>query len=217
MPVMMKRWHLVVMGGAVAASYFAIAAANGKPVAPNLPLVLARSVATDSQSWFLNHYDAESLGHFQVVRRETPHSLIVRGTYTYNGGQPGWVMARIVDGRVQCLQYWDKNFCKNVGLGTSHPAFSGRGYSQESQPETSNSHDLSDCMENNPFTVVGHACREFGVGVEADRDRAEAEEAQRQADDDRRNAWIEENNTQREAEQQENQNEPGLPSMENGN
>lgn len=137
-------------------------------------------MTTDSQSWFFNRFDAGSLGHFEVVRREDPHNLIVKATYTYNNGQPGWVMARITDGRVQCLQYWDKNFCKLVGLLAGSPTVARRDYGQERSQSPDDSDGLGDCLMNNPFTYAGHACREMGVGVEAENDRAEQEEAQRQ-------------------------------------
>lgn len=75
---------------------------------------LDSSITQNAQNWLFNRYDAGSLGNVAIVETPDRDTMIVRATYTFNGGQQGSVTARIIRGTVQCLQYWDRNFCETV-------------------------------------------------------------------------------------------------------
>jgi hypothetical protein len=79
---------------------------------------IARS---DSRSWWTNSYDVGSM-HNSYVRASSPDgtTVIARGFYTYNGGTRGWVDARIVNGQLDCIEYWDTWMgCRRANSGTN--------------------------------------------------------------------------------------------------
>lgn len=160
----LKRWQWGAVALVLVGSAFSVAiAASSRPTSEELvERALGRSVDADSASWFFNRYDHGSLADLEFVKREGTHSIIVRANYTFNDGQRGWVMARVIDGQIECLQYWDKNFCKPVG------AFAAYAASRAGQtPSASGDGDsaLLDCMINHG--LVGAMCKESGIGMEA--------------------------------------------------
>jgi len=162
MSIKLKRWLLPVIGVASAAFFVVMSmSATGRPTAEQITANLEASVGTDSHSWFMNKYDPGSLTGLQIVQQENAHSQIVKANYTYNNGNQGWVMARVIDGNVQCLQYWDKNFCKLVG------AYAEQGQqinqtAEQQQPDNS----ILECGLNHG--LVGQFCKDAGIGVDAD-------------------------------------------------
>jgi hypothetical protein len=82
--------------------------------------LLADAIARDSAYWIMNRYDPGSLTDVEVVARAAGGST-VRGNYTYNDGDSGWVEAEIAGGRVSCLRYWDTGSCDPVRGGGPAP------------------------------------------------------------------------------------------------
>ena len=69
---------------------------------------LETHVATDSQGWVFNRYDAGSIGNVRIASGSVRSgNFVLRGEYTYNGGAAGWVLAQYADGRFECIQFWD--------------------------------------------------------------------------------------------------------------
>jgi hypothetical protein len=79
--------------------------------------LLAEAIARDSGYWIMNRYDPRSLTDVEVVARTPGGGATVRGNYTFNGGDSGWVEAEIAGGRVSCLRYWDTGSCDPVRGG----------------------------------------------------------------------------------------------------
>jgi hypothetical protein len=81
--------------------------------------LLDRLVAEDSRSWALNQYDQGSMKIATVEQSANGKQTRVKGNYTYNNGRAGWVQAELIDGRLSCLHYWDRNDCRKPeqGLG----------------------------------------------------------------------------------------------------
>jgi hypothetical protein len=69
--------------------------------------LLAQAINQDSQFWFINRLDQGEL--YDVVTLPSPSNdvTIVRGSYTFNGGRPGWASARVRGSTVECIEYWD--------------------------------------------------------------------------------------------------------------
>ncbi|HWT11776.1 MAG TPA: hypothetical protein VN231_03405 [Allosphingosinicella sp.] len=68
-------------------------------------------VQSDSSGWASHVYDSGSMRDAYVRSGSADGSTFVaRGYYTYNGGNPGWVDARISNGRLDCVQYWNSWF-----------------------------------------------------------------------------------------------------------
>jgi len=70
--------------------------------------LLDRAIAQDSQAWFINRFDQGSLTDVVVLPPPDAGVVLVRGSYTYNGGSLGWVNARLRGTSVECLEYWDR-------------------------------------------------------------------------------------------------------------
>jgi hypothetical protein len=83
---------------------------NSPPASAAQMVLLERAVRSDSTNWSFNQYDVGSLTDVRVLDRNGS-TLTLRGNYTFNGGTSGWVEARLVGGRVQCLQFWDVGSC----------------------------------------------------------------------------------------------------------
>jgi hypothetical protein len=82
--------------------------------------LLADAIARDSSYWIMNRYDPGSLTDVEIIAR-TGGGSTVRGNYSYNGGDSGWVEAEIAGGRVTCLHYWDTDSCDPVRGGSPAP------------------------------------------------------------------------------------------------
>jgi TPR repeat protein len=97
----------------------AAATQPGPPTSSSLPRrdgdyreLLDKAVADDSEGWNFNRYDRGSMRSISVLSRD-PVKTIIRGSYTYNGGQAGWVEATLINDRLSCLRYWDiSNTCR---------------------------------------------------------------------------------------------------------
>jgi hypothetical protein len=80
--------------------------------------LVERAVRQDSGAWAWNRFDIGSITNVRVAER-SGGATTLRAEYTYNGGSPGWVLARVVDGRVDCLGYWDFGGCAEVRTGST--------------------------------------------------------------------------------------------------
>jgi hypothetical protein len=60
----------------------------------------------DAAGWLFNKYDANSV-HNVVQTTRGDRVTSVRADFTFNQGQPGWVMVNYDKGAVPCLVYWD--------------------------------------------------------------------------------------------------------------
>jgi hypothetical protein len=79
--------------------------------------LLDRLVAQDSKSWAANQYNRGSMRNVTVVRSSDGKSRIIKGDYTFNNREQGWVEARFVGNRLSCLHYWDRSDCRSIGEG----------------------------------------------------------------------------------------------------
>ncbi|WP_269514287.1 hypothetical protein [Brevundimonas subvibrioides] len=76
---------------------------------------LEQAIAQDSQSWLFNRFDPGSVNSVVVMPASNDGLVTVRGNYSFNGGAPGWVEARLQAGVVQCVVYWDfQDSCRPV-------------------------------------------------------------------------------------------------------
>lgn len=81
--------------------------------------MVEQAVRQDSGAWLMNRYDVGSVTNVRVAERSSGTTTL-RAEYTYNGGASGWVLARVADGRVECLGYWDMGGCATVrGRGSA--------------------------------------------------------------------------------------------------
>jgi hypothetical protein len=75
---------------------------------PALVQKFDRFVQTDAQGWAFNRYDAGSMRSVKIVSGKAGlGTYVMRGEYTYNGGQKGWVMAEMSGQNLSCIQFWD--------------------------------------------------------------------------------------------------------------
>jgi hypothetical protein len=80
--------------------------------------VLDRLVSEDSRSWAVNTYDHGSMNNAQVEQWANGKPILIKGYYTYDNGKPGWVEAKLVNGRLSCVSYWDfPENCRQLGQG----------------------------------------------------------------------------------------------------
>jgi hypothetical protein len=65
-------------------------------------------VETDSKGWLSNQFDTGSVHDVRIVDGSIETgNFLMKGSYTYNGGAGGWVEAKIVNGALSCLIWWD--------------------------------------------------------------------------------------------------------------
>jgi hypothetical protein len=76
-------------------------------------------VQADSASWQMNRYDSGSMTSTKVLARVHGKPTSLYGTYTFNGGRPGWVRVKLAGGRVSCLSFWDDQACRPLGQSLS--------------------------------------------------------------------------------------------------
>ncbi|MFO1127082.1 MAG: hypothetical protein U1E66_01380 [Rhodospirillales bacterium] len=77
--------------------------------------LLEQVVSEDAAGWGFNKYDVGSMHGTRVLslyRNKGDGSVKVSGMYTYNGGAKGSVVAKVIDGKVICLEYADTNDCR---------------------------------------------------------------------------------------------------------
>ena len=69
---------------------------------------VAGFVQADSKGWAFNHFDAGSVHNVKVASGSlNSGNFVLRGEYTFNGGNAGWVMVQYSSGKFDCLQFWD--------------------------------------------------------------------------------------------------------------
>ncbi len=119
--------------------------------------MLSDAIGQDSRSWRRNRYDAGSLSNVRISGNG-----MLRGDYTYNGGERGWLEGRIASGRVQCIQYHDTSGCAPVRVASA-AAPSGTG----NRPNWSESNNLPQarqitrCVRITAYTLTSYSER-FG-------------------------------------------------------
>ncbi|MDS4028633.1 MAG: hypothetical protein RKO66_00955 [Candidatus Contendobacter sp.] len=75
--------------------------------------LLDRIIRDDSKSWSINKYDRGSVKEPSIVSISSDESeVVIKGNYTYNHGQKGWVEAHFSNGQLSCLRFWDINACR---------------------------------------------------------------------------------------------------------
>ncbi|HPU15637.1 MAG TPA: hypothetical protein PK808_06115 [Polymorphobacter sp.] len=86
-----------------------LAAIRAMPLAgPVLTKQLNSFVIADSAGWVMNHYDAGTIHNVRVAEGSAKTgNMVLRGEYTFNGGESGWVLAKLVGGKLDCIQFWD--------------------------------------------------------------------------------------------------------------
>jgi hypothetical protein len=86
-----------------------LAAIKAMPIAgPALTKQLNSYVTADSAGWVMNHYDAGTIHNVRVAEGSAKSgNMVLRGEYTFNGGASGWVLAKLVGGKLDCIQFWD--------------------------------------------------------------------------------------------------------------
>jgi hypothetical protein len=68
-------------------------------------------VRSDARGWAAHIYDVGSMRGANVRSSSADGTTyIARGYYTYNAGRPGWVDARVSNGRLVCIEYWNTWF-----------------------------------------------------------------------------------------------------------
>jgi hypothetical protein len=89
---------------------------NAPLAGPALTRKLEGYVQTDSRGWAFNHYDAGTVTNVKIIDGSVASgSYILRGEYTYNGGQSGWVAAKMAGPNLQCILFWDAMIgCRNL-------------------------------------------------------------------------------------------------------
>jgi hypothetical protein len=94
----------IAMGASSAAGYAPLR--TQQPIQESLEAALQKAVLQDSQGWISNKYDHESLNNMKTISSDDG-IVIIKGSYTYNNGESGWVAGHFKDGALQCLEYWD--------------------------------------------------------------------------------------------------------------
>ena len=91
---------------------------GNSPTQDQISLV-ARAIRQDSQWWLMNRLDNTALYSAVILPPPSNDVVVVRAIYTYNGGSPGWISARIRGSTVVCIEYWDyQGSCRPVRGGT---------------------------------------------------------------------------------------------------
>lgn len=84
-------------------------------------------IAEDAASWMMNRYDRGSMQNMKIIETSNGgRTKVVYGEYTYNGGASGWVKARFVNTKLQCLEFWDfSGQCRPLGHSPSQALAAG--------------------------------------------------------------------------------------------
>ena len=65
-------------------------------------------VQIDSRGWAVNRYIAGSIKNVRIVSGAiSTKNYVMRGEFDYAGGAKGWVLASIVGGKLNCIEFWD--------------------------------------------------------------------------------------------------------------
>src|ERR1700759_1562127 len=124
-----------VLCSALALALFVPAEARTRgPSTSAMAKALERAVESDSQAWVMNRFDAGSVTTVKVLGSLDDGSISIRGDYTFNGGQAGWVRAVYARGKIVCLQYWDRqDDCAGV-RGSEDDSGSADRVTEDSSP-----------------------------------------------------------------------------------
>jgi hypothetical protein len=95
---------------------------------------LERAVESDSQVWLMNRFDVGSVGNVEVLGDADGGGVAIRGDYTFNGGQPGWVRAVYAKGKIVCLEFWDRQGSCDDVRGSGEDASSSTSVAEDSSP-----------------------------------------------------------------------------------
>jgi len=77
------------------------------PEAARYGKILDGIVREDSKAWVSNRYDTGSMITGYIFKSSDGSATSVKGLYTFNGGQSGWVVAEFSGNRLSCLKFWD--------------------------------------------------------------------------------------------------------------
>jgi hypothetical protein len=81
---------------------------NAPAAGPALTKKLDGFVQTDSRGWAFNSYDAGSLTNVKILDGSVKSGhYTLRGEYRYNGGNSGWVLAKMSGANLDCIQFHD--------------------------------------------------------------------------------------------------------------
>jgi hypothetical protein len=91
-----------------------VAFATSEPDRTKYKTALNGIVSEDSKAWHHNRYDAGSMADIETVSRSSNGKKVtIRGNYTFNQGERGWVEAEFENGALLCLRFWDfSNTCR---------------------------------------------------------------------------------------------------------
>ena len=129
-------------------------------------------IAEDAAGWVMNRYDRGSMRNMRVVDTANGgRTKTVYGEYSYNGGRNGWVKARFVGTRLECLEFWDfAGQCRPLGHSPSHELSLGlagalaQGIMSDAGSSSSGSGRRDNCrmelkfVDNNGRNVYGPSC-----------------------------------------------------------
>ena len=95
-------------------------AAGGKP---NYLAALSAAVASDAKSWNLNTLDPGGVTRIEMRGVSSTGRKVVRGYYTYNRGQPGWVDGEFNGPQLVCVLFHDvvDYGCRKVNTSVRAP------------------------------------------------------------------------------------------------
>ena len=77
--------------------------------------IMDQIITEASKKWLVNRYDKGSMNNVSILSRS--HDIVVvKGYYTYNNGQRGWVEMDWTQKGISCLRYHDNPTCINSAL-----------------------------------------------------------------------------------------------------
>lgn len=140
-----------------AARYAALPSAS-----PALVQRFDRIVQTDAQGWAFNRYDVGSMRNVKIISGQVGRgTYVIRGEYTYNGGQTGWVMAEMSGQNLSCIQFWDAVMgCRGLRTPEQGQAMREAFVEAITNPSTgvSSSSDWQACMRANELRAIEVPC-----------------------------------------------------------
>jgi hypothetical protein len=104
------------------------------PSTTTLTNALEHAVESDSQAWFTNRFDVGSVTDVEVLGNADGGGVSIRGNYTFNGGQSGWVRAVYARGKVLCLEFWDRQGNCDSVRGSNDDAPGGNVEAEDNSP-----------------------------------------------------------------------------------
>jgi hypothetical protein len=127
-------------------------------------------IAEDAAGWMMNRYDRGSMRNMQIIQSSNGgRTKVVYGDYTYNGGMSGWVKARFVNTKLECLEFWDfAGQCRPLGRSPSQGlamGFAG-ALAQGIMSDTGSSHTSSGSRDDcslKPVDVNGAGGVVYGM------------------------------------------------------